>query len=202
MGGAHGKRRPIELLAIDEVRALAAAPSRRAPTGVRNRSWILLCSTSGARVDESLALRPKDYNPKRGTVRILRGKGGKARTVPIADHAQEALERWLEVRRSLGITGRSPIYCTLEGGRLSDRYLRAMLVRMAARAGIEKRCHPHGLRHHFASVLAERGVPMHHIQTLLAHSALSTTAVYLRSINPASSLEAAQVAMAEAWAEE
>lgn len=202
MGGMHGKKRPIELLTVDEVRALAAAPSRRAPTGVRNRSWILLCSTSGARVDESLALKPKDYDPRKGTIRILRGKGGKARTAPIADHAQEALERWLEVRKGLGITGRSPIFCTLKGGRLSDRYVRAMLERMAARAGIEKKARPHGLRHHFASVLAEKGVPMHHLQILLGHTSLATTQVYLRSISPVKSLEAARDALAEAWAEE
>jgi len=196
------KKRPVELLSVDEVRALAAAPSRRAPTGVRNRALTLLMATSGARLDECLALRPVDYSSKKGTLRILRGKGDKARTVPLAEHAQESLERWLERRKGLGITGHRNLFCTLAGGRLSDRYVRAMLKRMADRAGIRKRVHPHGLRHHFASILAEQGVPMHHLQTLLGHADLSTTATYLRAIAPASSLEAAQAAMAEAWAAE
>jgi integrase len=45
------------------------------------------------------------------------------------------------------------LFCTLDGGPLCDTYVRDMLKRTGAKAGITKRVHPHGLRHSYASAL-------------------------------------------------
>jgi site-specific recombinase XerD len=120
-----------------------------------------------------------------GTITVLHGKGDKRRTVGIDAGASALLARWIERRQALGIGPRSPLFCTLVGEPLMPSYVRAMLQRLANRAGIEKRVHPHGLRHARASELMMRGVPVPIIQRALGHASLATTQVYLDHIAPA-----------------
>jgi site-specific recombinase XerD len=112
-------------------------------------------------------LKPKELNVQQGTLRVLHGKGDKYRLVGLDPDAMAILQRWLDKRKALGITGHKRIFCTLDGGPLSDRYARAMVKRMAKRAGVEKRVHPHGLRHTHAFELANEGFPVHEIQQQL-----------------------------------
>ena len=53
------------------------------PPGLRNRALLVVLWRSGLRCAEALALRSSDIDCDRGTVRVLRGKGRKARTVGI-----------------------------------------------------------------------------------------------------------------------
>jgi site-specific recombinase XerD len=181
----RGQRFPAEILTAGEVKALLSACSSRAPTGVRNRALIATMYRGGLRISEVLALRPKDLDREAGTVRILNGKGGKARTVGFDPAAFGLIERWLDRRAQLRINGRHRLFCTLDGKPLDPSYVRHMLPRLAAKAGIEKRVHPHGLRHTHAAELAHEGVPMNVIQAQLGHSNLGTTSRYLAHIAPA-----------------
>jgi len=54
------------------------------------------------------------------------------------------------------------------------------LVRLCKQAGIEKEVTPHVLRATVATSLHDKGVPVVHIQRLLNHKDISTTAVYIR----------------------
>jgi integrase len=72
----------------------------------------------------------------------------------------------------------------IKGASLKTAYVRALLPRLAARAGIEKRVHPHGLRHTHAAELAREGTPLNLVQAQLGHSSLATTDGYLRHIAP------------------
>ena len=180
-----GRRFPPEVLTSAEVCRLLDACSRRAPTGIRNRALIATLYRSGLRIGEALALRPKDVELHAGTIRVLRGKGNRDRTVGLDQGAAALLDLWLARRTSLGITGHSPVFCTLRGQSLSPNYVRDALKRLALRAGVEKRVHPHGLRHTCAAELAAEGVPMNAIQAQLGHANLSTTSRYLAHIAPA-----------------
>ncbi len=137
---------------------------------------------AGLRVDEALELRAPDVNPERGSVRVLHGKGNRARTITIDDGAMALVQRWMDRRGHLGHR-HGPLFCTLGGTKLSPVYVRNMLHRIAAKAGIEKRVHPHGLRHSYAMDLSAEGVPVNVIQRLLGHAHLSTTDVYLRHVS-------------------
>ena len=178
-----GKTYPSEILTPDEARALLYAPSNRAPTGLRNRALIATMYGAGLRLAEVLALRPTDVNLDAASIRILHGKGDKARTVGIDEGALLHIARWTDTRRTLGIKGKV-LMCTLDGGELSPRYVRAMLVRAAGRAGVVKRVHPHGLRHTHAAELEASGFTVSEIQQQLGHASLNTTAVYLNHISP------------------
>jgi integrase/recombinase XerD len=175
---------PPEPLTAAEANALIAACSPTSTTGRRNRALLTLLYRAGPRVSEALALKVSDVDPVRGTVRILHGKGNKPRTIPIDHGTMAVLQRWIDARRSAGIRN-GLLFCTLEGGPLDARYARALLARLAAKAGIEKRVHPHGLRHTYAVELVADGVPVTAIQKLLGHADLKVTSVYLDHLTPA-----------------
>jgi site-specific recombinase XerD len=160
-------RYPAEILTAEEVRGLIRACSSRAASGIRNRAFIVALYRGGLRLGEALALRPKDVDVKAGTITILYGKGDRSRTVGLDPGAAAVLERWLERRRVLGIGGRAPLFCTLAGATLAA--LRMLLARLAAKAEIEKRVHPHGLRHTHAAELAAEGMPLNLVQAQLGH---------------------------------
>ncbi len=185
-----GKRYPAEILTPDEVRALIKACSNRAPTGIRNRALLVLLYRGGVRVTEALRLCPKDLDRDAGTVTVLRGKGGKRRTIGLDPGAFALVQRWLDMRARWGINGRAPLVCTLTGKPVASAYVRALMKRLQRRAGITKRVHPHGLRHTHAAELAFEGQPMNLIQAQLGHSSLATTSRYLAHIAPAQLVEA------------
>jgi site-specific recombinase XerD len=115
-------------------------------------------------------------------VRVLHGKGDQATTRGYHPSATDALARWLDVRAELGVRG-GPLFCTLQGAPVSDRYVRDLLKRLRRKAGIEKRVHPHGLRHTFAWELERAGTPVATISALLGHSSVAVTARYLAHLS-------------------
>ncbi len=184
-----GNKYPAEILTTDEVVSLINACSNRAPTGIRNRALIIILYRAGLRIDEALSLKPKDLDLDAGSVRILNGKGSKARTVGLDPDSFAYVARWLDVRRARGINGHSPVFCTLKGDKIKSPYVRTLFKRLAKKSGIEKRVHPHGLRHTMAAQLAQEGVPMNAIQAQLGHSSLATTSRYLEHIAPQQLIE-------------
>jgi site-specific recombinase XerD len=183
-----GKRFPAEILTEDEARALLHAPSSRAPTGVRNRALIAVMYGAGLRLAEVLALKPSDVDIDAGSIRVLHGKGDRARFAGIDAGTLVHVVRWIEVRRALGIRGRV-LFCTLSGTAIAPRYVRAMLRRVSERAGVTKRTHPHGLRHTHAAELERQGLTVSEIQQQLGHSNLGTTATYLAHVSPSARIE-------------
>ena len=180
----RGKLLPPEVFTEDEVRALIAACSTRGVTGHRNRALLAVLWRTGVRISEALELRPHDVDFKNGTVRVRLGKGLKPRTTVLSDlDALPLVERWLEERGKLRTVGQgAPLFCTLKGTPTDPSYARHLLPRLAKRAGLERRVHPHGMRHTHAADLALAGVPVLAIQQQLGHHSLTTTASYLRKV--------------------
>ena len=179
----RGRKFPVETLTHDEVMSLLNQCSRSAPTGIRNRALIVVMWRCMLRVSEALALKPSDFDGS--SIRVLFGKGKKSRTVGIDPQASAALELWLEHRKTkLGFNGNKPLFCTLNGSPIQTAYVRNLMKRLARKAGIEKRVHPHCLRHTGASELLSEGANVGIISTQLGHSSIATTSRYLNHINP------------------
>lgn len=185
-----GKQFPAEPLTPDEARLLFNACSKRAPTGIRNRALLVLLYRGGLRISEALAVLPKDLNPEAGTVRVLRGKGRTARLVGLDAGAWAVLQVWMERRVQLGIGARAPLFCTLAGEPMKTAYVRAMLPRLARKAGIQRRVHAHALRHSFAFDLVNERTPLNLVQAALGHASIATTDRYIRHLNPRAVVEA------------
>ena len=190
----RGRKLPAEPLTENEALALIKTCSTRAPSGIRNRALIVILWRAGLRCSEALKLLPRDVDLKAGTIHVREGKGRKARVVGIDPMASTVVEQWLAKRAELGIGRSAPLLCQITKGKLGKplqgSYVRHLLKRLGKRAGIEKRVHPHGLRHSFASSLADAGVNPHHIQQLLGHSNLATTSRYISTLNPKAALDA------------
>ncbi len=183
-----GRRLPGEVLSADEVGRLIRACGR-SPSGVRNAGLIAMMFGAGLRVSETLDLKPSDLDLRLGTVRVRHGKGDRSRTVAVDPSAQAYVERWLARRDQLGLGGRQRLFCTITrnerfGGKLDTSYVRHMLPRLAARADIDRRVHPHALRHSLATVLAHEGKPLPVITAQLGHSSTAVTDRYLARIAP------------------
>jgi len=190
-----GMKLPGETYTPGEIAALLAACSMHAPTGIRNRAMIMFMYRSGLRVSEIVRMRPADLNQATHSVRVL-GKGRNGGKVTVRGYhptADDALARWLDTRRHLGIKPAAPVFTTLAGGPLHTQYARNMLRQRAVKAGIAKRVHPHGLRHTYAAELHQHGVPAATISKLLGHSSIAVTARYLDHLTNKEAVEALQV---------
>jgi site-specific recombinase XerD len=196
-----GKKYPPEVLTPAEVATLIGQCSTRAPTGIRNRALLTLLYRSGLRVSEAVGdrdprrgippLRVSDVNLARHSIRLQETKSGPAQTRGFHPSADDALARWIDVRKQLPAVRRgSPLFCTLDGGPLHVQYVRNLVKRLALKAGIDKRVSPHGLRHSFAAELEAAGTPVTTISKLLGHSSIAVTARYLDHLTNAQAVEA------------
>lgn len=179
-------RYPAEVLSKREIAALLDACGTKTWTDRRNRALIVVMYRAGLRVAEALALRPCDLDQERGAIRVLRGKGGRARTVGIDRWGLEELGRWMDEHRERGWTAGDPLFCSSSGKPVTQAYVRRRLPELARAAGIHKRVHAHGLRHTHAAELRAEGVDLAVIRRQLGHSSLLTTVRYLDHLEPES----------------
>lgn len=201
----YGMELPAEVYSPEEVRALLRAFSRRGSAGVRNTAMTAVLVRSGLRVNEALSAPLGDLDLVAGTLYVRypkRDKKGRARPRRVGVDAETGalLERWLARRRVLGIDHRAPLFYQVQhpyrGEPLAAGGFRDALKVAGEKAGIPKRMHPHGLRHTFAFTWLQEGRPLDHLQVLLGHRRLATTAHYAQHLNPAEALEAHR---ARAW---
>jgi site-specific recombinase XerD len=170
-----------------------AACSPTSPTGKRNRALIVTLWRGALRCEEALHLRLYDLNRGDGSIRVMFGKGRKARTVGIEPRAWAVLEVWLAERERLGVPRTVPVFCTVVGSEfhpLSSRYVRWLMADLGRKADIGKRTAPHQLRHTRAAEAANEGVPVHMISVFLGHSNVGTTDRYIQHLNPRAAIDA------------
>jgi integrase/recombinase XerD len=176
------RRLDADLPTRDEIERLIAACSRRAPTGRRNAALLAVAWRCGLRASELVALTPKDVDLDEGRITVQRGKGGKRRVVGLDGGTAALIERWLISRRKIPVGRDAPLFCTLKGGTIDTSYLRHLFKRLARRAGIERRVHPHSCRHRFAIDLIQDGADLLVVQRALGHASAATTSTYLSRI--------------------
>ena len=106
------------------------------------------------------------------------GKGSKERVVLIGKPAAQALSAYLSQGRPelLGEKRNSALFLNRYGGRLPARRVQKILEKYARI--IDKRVHPHMLRHTFATHLLDGGADLRVVQELLGHAQLSSTQIY------------------------
>ncbi len=169
-------------LDVDDAFSLVKSPEGMGVLPVRDRAILELLYSSGLRVSETEALNLDDLNIREGIVKVM-GKGRKERLVPVGAKAIEALkyyliERALFKRKKPGAKDDQALFLNKNGGRLTDRQIRRIVVKYARLTGIEGQIGPHTLRHTFATHLLLGGADLRAIQELLGHASLSTTQKY------------------------
>jgi len=172
------KRLP-SFLTIEEVKRLLEAPDLSTPQGQRDRALLELLYASGLRVSELAQLNLKQVNLDTHEIRVW-GKGAKERVVLMGEPAAKALTTYLSQGRPklLGKKRSNALFLNRYGGRLPERRIQLILGKYASSADIDKKVHPHLLRHTFATHLLDGGADLRVVQELLGHADLSSTQIY------------------------
>ncbi|MDO8528431.1 MAG: tyrosine-type recombinase/integrase [Nanoarchaeota archaeon] len=163
------ERRIPDVLTKDEVKRLIdAIPTKKSKLMI---SMIYAC---GFRVSELINLKVNDLNFDEMTGHVRQAKGKKDRIFNIPQFLLKNLKKQADSQKELN----QEYLFTGPKGKLSDRNLQKIVRKFAKKAGINKKVHPHTLRHSFATHLLENNVDIRKIQELLGHADLSTTQIY------------------------
>ncbi len=168
-----------DVLTVEEVERLLAAPTMDDPLYFRDRAMLELAYGAGLRVSEWISVEVKDLLFDQGVVRVF-GKGSKERLVPLGRNAISALaiyRRELRPKLERG-AGKGALFLNARGEPLSRMGAWKILRKYVERAGIEKHVTPHTLRHSFATHLLEGGADLRAVQEMLGHADISTTQIY------------------------
>ena len=152
---------------------------------LKTRVLLSLAYGCGMRAGEVVGLRVGDIDSAQGIIRIVQGKGRKDRNVMLSAALLALLRHWWQVRPTRHDAGVPPQGRWIFPGRAAGRHATTrqfgrLFEETVAAAGITKHVTPHALRHSFATHLLERGTDIRHIQALLGHDKLDTTARYTR----------------------
>lgn len=156
------------------------AAGLRSVSAIRNRALVALIACGGLRVSTALSVRPGDLALDRDRIRI--GVEGDPREVELIDRGPEEIARWLEERRGLGLPDDAPLLCTLRGRPLATSYVRELLPRLAARAGIAGAVSGESLRRAHTAELVRLGWSLRRVQMQLGHGAAATTRRFLSRV--------------------
>ena len=175
----HLWKRMPEVLSVEDVESLLAAPDPSTPIGLRDQAALEMLYATGARAGELCGMDLGDANLEYGFVRCY-GKRMKERLVPVGRKAREVLAAYLSRSRPrlLKNPDETALFLTIRGTRLSRTALWERVRRNARLAGIGASVHPHTLRHSFATHLLAGGADLRAVQMMLGHADVSTTEIY------------------------
>ncbi|MDZ7759391.1 MAG: site-specific tyrosine recombinase XerD [Desulfovermiculus sp.] len=165
------------VLTESEMTALLAAPNPQTKLGVRDRTILEIMYAAGLRVSEVCALRPLNFDPQTGYLRVM-GKGHKERILPIHAAAQNQLTRYLHSWRPLFSPQSEAMFLNRSGTVLSRQGLWKMIIKYARQALIQGNISPHTIRHSYATHLLAGGADLRSVQLLLGHADIGTTQIY------------------------
>jgi integrase/recombinase XerD len=178
--------RPLPKATLNKAQSqrLVASPDPGTPRGQRDRAVLELLYGTAVRVGECARLNLKDVDLRRGLLLIVNGKGRKDRVVPIVGRAAAALDLYLRGARLVLLKDpqEQALFITKRGERCSVASIQQLVRTNAKAAGLDIRVTPHTLRHGCATHLLEGGANVRHVQKLLGHASLETTALYTKVV--------------------
>jgi integrase/recombinase XerC len=148
--------------------------------GLRDRLMLEMLYGAGLRRAELSGLRMGDIDEDRGLLRVM-GKGGKVRMVPLGPWLIRLLRLYMEVRSSTHPGAADRVFLSNAGTPMTGSGVYYVVRKHLSVLGNLEQRSPHVLRHAFATHLSEKGAPLNDIKTLLGHSSLAATQVYLHN---------------------
>lgn len=149
------KREPLE---DDEIQDL-----KKACNSFEEELIINVLLDTGMRVSELSNLTEDQISWQRNCITTI-GKGNKRRIIPISNNSRFYLANHFKKNSKIN---------------LSSRLIQIRVKAIAERARITKPVSPHVLRHTFAVCYLHKGGNIRALQSILGHSSLITTDIYL-----------------------
>jgi site-specific recombinase XerD len=171
------KRRPMTR---DEITEFLESINTETKLGLRDRTLFELIYSSGLRRSEAAFLKVEDIDFQERLMKV-RGKFDKDRLVPISEVARDFLLLYLGKRaENVGDWVFLKGFCGREKeGHISADLITARFIDLLKRVELNKEgLSTHSIRHSTATHLLEAGASVRHVQELLGHSNVESTARY------------------------
>ena len=176
------KKAPM-ILTSDEVEILLSQPKSDDLKGIRDKAMLEFAYATGMKVSEIINLDLKDVNLVDSYV--VCNEGYSKRVVPLGRISKEALVEYLDNSRPylLKTDDEKPLFVNVMGNRLTRQGFWKIIKQYQEQAHIEKEITPHVLRHSFATHLLQNGADMRAVKTMLGHTDIASTQVYMKLID-------------------
>ena len=174
------EKRVPSVLTSKEVALLLDQPKNVDLKGTRDKAMLEFAYATGMRVTEIISLNIDNIDLDRGYATC---KGGKReRTVPLGNMSLKALKDYVLNARNIMIRDENEkaLFVNVNGQRLTRQGFWKIIKYYKDQAHIEKDITPHVLRHSFATHLLQNGADLKSIQTMLGHSDILSTQVYMQ----------------------
>ena len=174
------EKRVPSVLTSKEVALLLDQPKNVDLKGTRDKAMLEFAYATGMRVTEIISLNIDDIDLDRGYATC---KGGKReRTVPLGNMSLKALKDYVLNARNIMIRDENEkaLFVNVNGQRLTRQGFWKIIKYYKDQAHIEKDITPHVLRHSFATHLLQNGADLKSIQTMLGHSDILSTQIYMQ----------------------
>lgn len=171
---------PRHVMTLLQVKRLLLAPDVTEVLGLRDRAMLEVLYAGGLRASELTQLDLGDIDLEAHELHIIRGKGGKARSVPVGAPACLWVGRYLERSRPELVTHavERGLFLSWRGQRLNRSLLSRIVRKLGQKAHIPFKVTPHGLRHAFATHLLRGRASLRHVQEMLGHAKIDSTQIY------------------------
>ena len=177
------EKRVPSVLTSKEVELLLEQPKNVDLKGIRDKAMLEFAYATGMRVTEIISLNLEDVNLEEGYVICKTGE--KQRTIPLGTMSLKALKDYIENARDYLIKdeNETALFVNINGKRLTRQGFWKIIKYYKEQAHITKDITPHVLRHSFATHLLQNGADLKAIQSMLGHSDISSTQVYMQFQN-------------------
>lgn len=174
------EKRVPNVLTSNEVALLLEQPKNVDLKGTRDKAMLEFAYATGMRVTEIISLNIDDIDLEKGYATCRTGK--KERTVPIGNMSLKALKEYVQNARNIIIKDENEkaLFVNVNGQRLTRQGFWKIIKYYKEQAHIEKDITPHVLRHSFATHLLQNGADLKSIQTMLGHSDILSTQIYMQ----------------------
>ena len=174
------EKKAPSVLSSQEVALLLEQPKDVDLKGTRDKAMLEFAYATGMRVTEIISLDIDDVNLKEGIVSCK--TGAKQRNIPLGSLSLKALAEYIENSRPILIKDENvkALFVNTNGKRLTRQGFWKIVKYYKEQAHITKDITPHVLRHSFATHLLQNGADLKSIQTMLGHSDISSTQVYMQ----------------------
>lgn len=174
------EKRVPSVLTSKEVELLLEQPKDIDLKGTRDKAMLEFAYATGMRVTEIISLNIDDVNMDEGYVTC--NTGSRPRTIPLGKMALTALKEYIDDARDILIKDdeEKALFVNINGKRLTRQGFWKIIKYYKEQAHITKDITPHVLRHSFATHLLQNGADLKAIQTMLGHSDISSTQVYMQ----------------------
>ena len=174
------EKRVPNVLTSKEVALLLEQPKNVDLKGTRDKAMLEFAYATGMRVTEIISLNIDDINLEQGYATCRTGR--KERSVPIGNLSLKALKEYILNARKIMIKDENEkaLFVNVNGKRLTRQGFWKIIKYYKEQAHIEKDITPHVLRHSFATHLLQNGADLKSIQTMLGHSDILSTQIYMQ----------------------